>query len=119
MTLVTTHLVELDCEDFKRHVSAEGDIDLDGLLAFFASAECRVRSLARFELYLESARDPDFHASFRRHRQAFVDFTAKALAQSDPTSPEDRAEAMITEFEGRLFHELVFGSNAHAPSQNT
>lgn len=115
MTLVTSHLAELDCEDFQRHVSASGSVDLDGLLAFFASPECRVRSLARFELYLESARDPEFHASFRRHRQAFVDFTAQALVQAGTASPETRAEAMITDFEGRLFHELVFGDGVRIP----
>jgi TetR/AcrR family transcriptional regulator, regulator of biofilm formation and stress response len=65
--------------------------------------------LAKFELYLEAARDPALRSTAVHWRTAFVALAHSALATVGAPQPDGRAELLVAAVDGTLVHELSAG----------
>lgn len=101
-------VMDKDREYFQLFISPGVGVDLDGLLEKLSAPENRELALARFELFLEAARNTEFQALMEVHRRNFISLAAKALEHRGAKEPRAEAVKLITESEGRLFQTLVF-----------
>ncbi|HSI80852.1 MAG TPA: TetR family transcriptional regulator [Solirubrobacterales bacterium] len=65
--------------------------------------------LAKFELYLEAARDPALRATASHWRGAFIALAESALQTVGAPQPERRAQLLVAAIDGALVHELASG----------
>jgi len=65
--------------------------------------------LAKFELYLEAARDPDLRVTAAHWRGAFVALAESALQTAGAPQPQRRAQLLVAAIDGTLVHELSSG----------
>jgi DNA-binding transcriptional regulator YbjK len=103
-------LLELDTADLAR--VSEDTAGIASLLERWLSPAGRMRSLARMELLLTAARDPEL-AFMARARENFIDH-AVAAHRSNATGPEREAArltatALIALVDGLTLHGLVTG----------
>lgn len=107
VNLTAETILKQDWEDFERFTSG-ARTDLEGVLNHLGSVECRARMLARFELYIEGARDREFRLQLAKNRRAFVIFVTRALSgDSEATEPSTEAHRIVVEFESGLFQKLL------------
>jgi hypothetical protein len=107
MDLAAETILLQDWEDFQRFTSIDG-LDLEGLLTHLGSPDCRSRMLARFEFYIEGARDPEFRVQLQDMRRRFMVFVTQALTgKVDILEPDPAAVKIVVEFEAGLFRKLV------------
>lgn len=110
MDLTAETVLMQDWEDYRRFTSTSG-LDLEGLLKHLGGVDCHARMLARFELYVEGARDPEFRAQLMKNRRAFMMYATKALSglnnEADPVNPHPEAVRLVIEFETGLFRQLL------------
>jgi len=66
--------------------------------------------LAKFELYLEAARDPELRRTASHWRGAFVALAESALQTVGAPEPERRAQLLVAAIDGTLVHELASGA---------
>jgi TetR/AcrR family transcriptional regulator, regulator of biofilm formation and stress response len=65
--------------------------------------------LAKFELYLEAARDPALRATAAHWRGAFIALAESALQTVGAPQPQRRAQLLVAAIDGILVHELSTG----------
>ncbi|MFJ7261229.1 TetR/AcrR family transcriptional regulator [Streptomyces globosus] len=113
-------LAELDVEDIDRSSPAAGGADGLGaapdretVAAAMAAAlhrwltEGRARQLARFELSLEAARNPELEADFHRAGEVPRAKAAEALAALGAPRPREAAELLVAWMDGLLYDRLA------------
>ncbi|OLF11468.1 hypothetical protein BLA60_10870 [Actinophytocola xinjiangensis] len=85
----------------------------EGLAALMAGllrrwlTDGRTRTLARFELTLESTRRPELRARLVEHGTGFVGLAEKLLAAAGADHPRRRAHELTAFVDGLLYHQLV------------
>ncbi len=108
-------LAERDLEDYEDyegdHRAAPADREagaaaLAALLHRWLTSG-RARQLARFELSLEAARNPELEPEFRRAGRLPRDRAAQILAALGAQRPEEAAELLIAWTDGLLYDRLV------------
>lgn len=67
----------------------------------------RTRTLARYELTLESTRRPELRARLVEHGTGFLDMGEKLLAAAGADQPRRRAHELTSFLDGLLYHQLV------------
>lgn len=68
--------------------------------------------LAKFELYLEAARDPALRSTAGHWRGAFIALAESALQTAGAPQPQRRAQVLVAAIDGTLVHELSSGIEA-------
>jgi AcrR family transcriptional regulator len=99
-------LLALDTEDIEA-LAAEAGGPAE-LVERWLTPERRTRSLARIELLLASARDPDFRF-MRDARAAFIERVEGASSSADRKQRHADAQALVALVDGLLLHGLVSG----------
>lgn len=97
-----------DLQDTKDYLFADGSVDFDALLAHFSHPSNRMRGLARFELFLEAARNPHFRKQLADYRAGLAKLIAAKMTENGVADAEALTLAGIEQFEGRLFQTLIF-----------
>ena len=110
LRLALTHVMEHDRETFQKYIGPGVGVALEELLEALSAPEEREFSLARFELYLEAARNAEFQKLMEAHRREFIGLAAAALELQGAENPRAEAVALITASEGKLFQTLVFSA---------
>lgn len=100
------HLAELDAAD----VAAAGGLPVDEaealtLLLLQWLGPHRIRTTARFELFLEAARDEELQPALARWRAAFRKLAAPLTARS--SDPERAARLLVGAIDGLLLDRLT------------
>jgi len=103
-------LFELDKAEFLALHDEQGALDVEGLLSSWLSPLARDRLLARLELFLEAARNPDFRAHLTHQRAFFQAATQKLMARRGVKDPDEAADRAIAQFEGELLRRAAFTS---------
>lgn len=65
--------------------------------------------VAKFELYLEAARDPDLRVTASHWRGAFIALAESVLQTVGAPEPQRRAQLLVAAIDGTLVHELSSG----------
>lgn len=99
-----------DLEDAKRHLFADGSVDFDALLTHFSHPSNRLRGLARFELFLEAARNSYFRKQLADYREGLVMLISAKMKENGIENAETATRNGIGQFEGRMFQTLIFAS---------
>lgn len=102
-------LTEADRLDVEARLSPEGTVDLEGLLAAWSAPGDRIRTVARFEIYLAASRDEGFRAHLRPRRALFLKLVSQTLSRGGSPDPDAEALALVARFEGLLLQRSVFG----------
>ena len=102
-------LAELDKADLERFEAESGTFDVEALFRLWMSDNRRNRLLARLELFLEAARDPEFREHLAQHRAFFIDYVSRQMVHQGASDPNKSARAAIASFEGALLRDVVFG----------
>ncbi|CAL9366816.1 hypothetical protein SUDANB120_00780 [Streptomyces sp. enrichment culture] len=108
-------LAELDVEDIDRSPLTAGGAapDREAVAAAMAAAlhrwltEGRARQLARFELSLEAARNPELEADFHRAGEVPRAKAAAVLAALGAPRPREAAELLVAWMDGLLYDRLA------------
>lgn len=82
-----------------------------GLLIDWLSPPKRLRSLARYELFLEAARRPEMHETMAGHLELFVQLAQRVGASTKPRLPYDRSKRIMLLAEGIMMTSLRTGSS--------
>jgi DNA-binding transcriptional regulator YbjK len=120
LRLAEQRLLELDHRDLadvaemlaseiptpRRVAEAIADLLIDWL-----SPPKRLRSLARYELFLEVARKPEMHETMAGHLELFVQLAQRVGASAKPRLPYDRAARVMLLAEGIMMTSLRTGSS--------
>ncbi len=114
MFAALARMAELDTRDV---AAAPGELDgtaLSDLLAAVVRTwltEGRERTLARYELTLESTRRPELHAKMTEYRATFHEMAEKTIAAAGAAEPERRARTLLAHIDGLVLHELTRGDD--------
>lgn len=84
----------VDPDDFSRRMLREALAD-------------RALTLARYELYLSAARNPEFQALVRRHRQAHVTVQAGIFEALGSPDPQWAANRFLSAVEGAIIYQIA------------
>jgi DNA-binding transcriptional regulator YbjK len=80
------------------------------LLSAWLSPPKRARSLARYVLFLEAAREPDLHETMAGHLELFLQLAKRVGSNSRPRLPRGRAVPTMLLAEGIMMTSLRTGS---------
>lgn len=111
MFAALARMAELDTLDIGEVPEQSTDLEmLTDLLAAVLRAWLttgRERTLARFELTLESTRRPELRAKMLEYGTMFRLITQKAVAAAGASEPERRGRALVAHIDGLVLHELT------------
>ncbi|MFC4857952.1 TetR/AcrR family transcriptional regulator [Actinophytocola glycyrrhizae] len=106
-------MAELDTLDVGDVPERGGTADLETLTDLLASVvrtwltEGRERTLARYELTLESTRRPELRAKMAEYGSAFRAMAEKTLAAAGASEPERRGHTLVSHLDGLVLHQLT------------
>jgi DNA-binding transcriptional regulator YbjK len=106
-------MAELDKRDIGELPELGGSGDLDTLATLLAElvrrwlGPSRDRSLARYELTLESTRRPVLHELMQQFGTTFRRMAAKVLADAGASEPTRRGVALVSYLDGLMIHQLT------------
>ncbi|GAB3458651.1 TetR/AcrR family transcriptional regulator [Actinophytocola sediminis] len=110
---VLARLAEQDAEDIGELSGLDAPPTPDGLARLMAGlvrrwlTSGRTRTLARYELTLESTRRPRLRARLVEHGVGFVAMAEKMLAAAGADEPRRRADELTAFLDGLLYYQLV------------
>ena len=106
-------MAELDTADIGELPDAGGLADLDRLTTLLATVlrrwltTGRDRTLARYELSLESTRRPELRAKMTEYGSGFRALNETMLAAAGAREARRRAHALVSFIDGVLFHQVA------------
>lgn len=106
-------MAELDTADIGELPDFTGPVDRDALTDLLANlalrwlTEARDRTLARFELTLESTRRPDLRAEMSRFGAGFRIIAVRMLADLGVSDFRRRGLALVASFDGLILHQIA------------
>ncbi|MGH3757835.1 TetR/AcrR family transcriptional regulator [Actinophytocola sp.] len=106
-------MAELDIADIGELPDVGGLADLDELTALLAVVmrrwltTGRERTLARYELSLESTRRPELRARMTEFGRGFRAMAETMLAAAGAGEPRRRGQALVAYVDGLLFHQVA------------
>jgi AcrR family transcriptional regulator len=98
------HLAEVDAKDVAEAVAGAG---LPMLIARWTSASHRHHLMARFELFLEAARNPKTRALLRGPRRSFVEAARGAFRHAGSPDADLRGDLLVATIDGILLGHLI------------
>ncbi|OLF17543.1 TetR/AcrR family transcriptional regulator [Actinophytocola xanthii] len=110
---VLARMAELDMTDVGELPTLGGTVGLDELtelvtaLALRWLGEGRDRTLARYELSLESTRRPELRAKMAEYGSRFRLMAETLLTAAGTPEPRRRAHALLACFDGVVYHQLA------------
>lgn len=113
MFAALARMAELDTLDIGDLPAAFGTVDLETLTTMLTAVvrgwltDGRDRTIARYELSLESARRPELRARMRTHGATFRRLAQETLAAAGASEPERRARAFVSYLDGLMLHQLT------------
>lgn len=113
MSAALARLAELDTIDIGDVPQLGGTVDQDVLVTLLTSVmwqwltEGRERTLARYELTLESTRRPAVRARLMSHGAAFRVMAEQTITAAGATEPKRRARTLVSYLDGLLLHQLT------------
>jgi DNA-binding transcriptional regulator YbjK len=117
MFAALARMAELDTRDVAAAPEQSGELDVRALSDLLAAVvrtwltEGRERTLARYELTLESTRRPELHAKMTEYRATFHEMAEKTIAAAGAAEPERRARTLLAHIDGLVLHELTRGDD--------
>jgi DNA-binding transcriptional regulator YbjK len=108
-----TRMAELDRRDVGELPELGGVADLDRLTMLLTAlvrlwlGPGRDRSLARYELTLESTRRPELRQQMRRFGTTFRLMAEKVLTEAGAGEPARRGKALVSYLDGLMIHQLT------------
>jgi DNA-binding transcriptional regulator YbjK len=115
MHAALARMAELDARDVAGVPDQGRRLDENALSALLAAVvrtwvtEGRDRTLARYELTLESTRRPDLRAKMIEYGSVFREMAEKTIAAAGATEPERRSRTLLAHLDGLVLHELTRG----------
>ncbi|MCA1655723.1 MAG: TetR family transcriptional regulator [Pseudonocardiaceae bacterium] len=106
-------MAELDTLDIGDLPELSGGMDLEMLTTLVTAlvlrwlTDGRERTLARYELTLESTRRPELRDELLRHGSAFQRMAELTIAAAGGTEPERRGRALMSYVDGLVLHQLT------------
>jgi DNA-binding transcriptional regulator YbjK len=106
-------MAELDTLDVGEVPDRMAEVDLEALTDLLLAVvrawvtTGRERTLARYELTLESTRRPELRAKMLEYGTMFRLMTEKALAAAGASEPERRGRTLVAHLDGLVLHELT------------
>jgi DNA-binding transcriptional regulator YbjK len=113
MFAALARMAELDMADVGDTPELAGTVDMETMATLTAAVllrwltEARERTLARFELALESTRRPELRARMRTHGASFRYLTEKVFATMGASEPARRAQTFVAHLDGLMLHQLT------------
>ncbi len=107
-----------DWEAFTAGVAPAGHAELAAALAAFvrhAVGPARVRTAARFALFLESPGRPELRAPLGRGRQAVLEWSTEWARRCGSSAPERHGRLLLDYVDGVVLHQLAFPEVGFAP----
>ena len=108
-------MAELDALDVGDVPDQGGEVDLETLTDLLTAVmrrwltEGRERTLARFELTLESTRRPELREKMLEYGTVFRLMAEKTIAAAGASEPERRGRTLVAHLDGLVLHELTRG----------
>ncbi|MBF7015328.1 hypothetical protein QUC32_26845 (plasmid) [Novosphingobium resinovorum] len=115
LELAMDSVLGADFQDAQDYLFDDGSVNFDALLSHFSHPSNRQRGLARFELFLEAARNPHFRKLLADYRRRLVTLIAARMTQNGVADAERATQRGMVDFETRLFHILIFPDEDVAP----
>lgn len=115
MSAALARMAELDRLDIGDVPALAGTVDLETLTELAAAvvrrwlAGGRERTLARYELTLESTRRPELREALVAHGSAFRLVAEQTVAAAGASEPERRGRALVAYLDGLVLHQLTRG----------
>jgi DNA-binding transcriptional regulator YbjK len=81
--------------------------DLVQLMVHWSAPAQRLRLLARFQLFVEAARDPEIGKLLTEPRRAFIAHAARTMRKAGVEDPKLAAILLVSSIEGLLLNELI------------
>jgi DNA-binding transcriptional regulator YbjK len=106
-------MAELDTLDIGEVPAVGGPVDLDMLTNLLSTVvlgwltEGRERTLARYELALESTRRPALRMRMMSHGATFRLLAEQTIAAAGATEPKRRAKTLVAHLDGLMLHHLT------------
>ncbi|EQB10742.1 MULTISPECIES: TetR/AcrR family transcriptional regulator [Sphingobium] len=110
LELAMDAVLSADLADSRERLRADGSVDFDKLFEHFTAPGNRTRALARVELFLEAARNPNFRDRLASYRAGLREIVSSRMAAHGTENADEKARSQIYQFETRLFHALIFPS---------
>ncbi len=113
MFAALARMAELDTRDVGDLPDQGGKVDVETLSDLMAAVvrtwltDGRDRTLARYELTLESTRRPELRAKMAEYRSMFRLMAEKTIAAAGATEPERRGRTLVAHLDGLVLHELT------------
>lgn len=113
-------MAELDTLDVGGVPDQGGKVDLEALTDLLTAVvrvwltTGRERTLARFELTLESTRRPELREKMLEYGTMFRLMAEKTIAAAGASEPERRGRTLIAHLDGLVLHELTRGGGENA-----
>jgi DNA-binding transcriptional regulator YbjK len=113
MFAALARLAELDMLDLGDPPKTFGTVDLETLTTLTTGVVVgwltvgRDRTLARYELSLESARRPELRARMRTHGATFRHLAEETFAAAGASEPRRRATTFVSYLDGLMLHHLT------------
>ncbi len=115
MFAALARMAELDTQDVAVVPDQSGNLDVRALSELLAAVvrtwltEGRERTLARYELTLESTRRPELRAKMIEYGSMFREMAEKTIAAAGASEPERRSRTLLAHLDGLVLHELTRG----------
>ncbi len=117
---VLARMADLDRADIGELPTDDADLekltDLMAAVAHVWLTDARDRTIARYELTLESTRRPELRAKMVEHGTQFRQMGEAVLAAAGADDARRRGHAMVAAFDGLIYHQLA-GVGAGAMSR--
>lgn len=113
MYAALARMAELDTMDIGEAPELRGKVDLEALTTLLTTVTSRwlttgrERTLARYELTLESTRRPELRARMITYGAAFRVMAEQTITAAGATEPERRARTLVAHLDGLLMHQLT------------
>lgn len=110
---VLARMAELDTLDVGDIPEQSGKVDLETLTDLTTAivrtwlTDGRERTLARYELTLESTRRPELRAKMNEYSSMFRLMAEKTIAAAGASEPERRGRTVVAYLDGLVLHELT------------
>lgn len=108
LSLAMDSVLSADLQDAQRLLLADGSVDMDALLAEFTDQTNRLRALARLELFVEAARNPEFRRKLINYRERLAELISRGMGQRSAAGAKGEVQIEMDRFEARLFHRTMF-----------
>jgi DNA-binding transcriptional regulator YbjK len=120
---VVGRLEELDRADWEAMAGQLRPADLGELAAalvrtvMVATGPARVRTTARYALFLEAATRPEIRAPLARSHQAIAEWGGEWMRRLGSADPEARSRLLLDYLDGVILHQIAFPERDLDPAQ--